>query len=78
VDGPGLAAVAEEVFAAACFGAVGVAEHGDGVAEDVADVEVSARVAFEDGAAGPADGDLAFERGSEVGAACCGAATAGP
>ena len=61
VDGACRTAVAEEVFTATCLCVAVGAEHGHGVAEDVADVEVSARVAFEDRPASPADGDLAFE-----------------
>lgn len=54
-------AIAEEVFAAAGLCVAAGAEHGHRIAQDVADVEVAAGVAFEDCSAVAADGDLTFE-----------------
>ena len=71
-----LSAIPEKIFAAAGFDVPAGAEHGDGIAEDVADVEVAAGVAFEDGATTTTDGDLALEGGAEARAAGCGAAAA--
>ena len=71
------AAGAEEVLGAACHGAAAGTDDGEGVAEDVADVEIAARVRLDDGALGVdeavgvlvCDADLAGEAGAEVGAA---------
>ena len=71
---------AEEVDGAAGGGTVGGTDDWEGVAEDVADVEVAGRVRFEDRAhgVGLAVGaqvgyaDLAVEAGSEVCAPGCG------
>ena len=71
---------AEEVLGAAGGGAVGGADDGEGIAEDVADVEVAGWVRLEDRAhgVGLAVGaqvgyaDLTVETGSEVCAAGCG------
>ena len=78
VNSSRLSAISEKVFAAAGFDVPAGAEHGDGIAEDVADVEVAAGVAFEDCTTTTADGNLALEGGAEACAACCGAAAAGP
>ena len=75
------AAGAEEVDGAAGGGAVGGTDDGEGVAEDVADVEVAGRVRFQYRAVsvGTTVGahvryaDLAIEAGTEVSAAGCGA-----
>ena len=72
---------AEEVEGAARGDVVGGADDGQGVAEDVADVEVARRVGLEDRAVGVrlpvgaqvGDADLAVEAGAEVGAAGRGA-----
>ena len=70
---------AEEVDSAAGGGTVGGTDHWEGVAEDVADVEVAGRVRFEDRAHGMGlavgahvgYADLAVEAGSEVCATGC-------
>lgn len=79
--GVGARAHAEKVESAARRGAVGGTDDGEGVAENVADVEVTARVGFEyrTVSVGTAVGahvryaDLTIEAGSEVCAAGCGA-----
>ena len=71
---------AEEVGSATCRGAVGRTDDREGVAEDVADVEVAAWVRFEDRAVGVGVAvgahvgyaDLAVEARSEICAAGCG------
>lgn len=70
---------AEKVEGAACGGAVGGTDHGESVAEDVADVEVAARVGFEYRTVGGGlavgahvgYADLAGEAGSEICTAGC-------
>ena len=71
---------AEEVDGAAGRVSGGRTDDGEGVAEDIAHVEVAGRVGLEDGAVGVGaaigahvgDADLAVEAGAEVSAAGCG------